>query len=205
MEDCIDKVGSSKFVSKLDLLKGYWQVPLTERAVEISAFVTPDGLYEYKVMPFGMKNSSATFQRLMNRVIFDLEGCDVYIDDLIICSDTWEQHVARLRALFDRLRKANLTVNLVKSEFGHAHIVYLGHIVGQGTVKPNSAKIECIKNVPQPTNRRDVMRFLGSAGYYRRFCKNFSDVVAPLTNLLCKNVKFVWSQECQTAFFSADK
>lgn len=200
MEDCIDKVGSAKYVSKLDLLKGYWQVPLTPKAVEVSAFVTPDGLYQYKVMPFGMKNASATFQRLMNEVIFELEGCDVYIDDLIIFSETWEQHVVRLRALFERLSKANLTVNLLKSEFGHAHITYLGHVVGQGTVKPVDAKVECILKIPRPTNKREVMRFLGSAGYYRRFCRNFSDIVTPLSNLLRKNVKFVWNDECQRAF-----
>ena len=136
----------------------------------------------------------------MNRVIFELEGCDVYIDDLIIYSNTWEEHVARLRALFDRLTKANLTVNLVKSEFGHAQIVYLGHVVGQGTVRPVEAKVECILNMQRPSNRREIMKFLGSAGYYRKFCRNFSDVVSPLTNLLSKNVKFHWTDDCQRAF-----
>ena len=88
MEDCIDKVGKAKYVTKFDLLKGFWQVPLTDRAKEISAFVTPYGLYQYKVMPFGMKNSPASFQRLINKVIADLEGCEAYIDGVIIYSDT---------------------------------------------------------------------------------------------------------------------
>ena len=88
MEDCIDKVGKAKYVTKFDLLKGFWQVPLTDRAKEIPAFVTPYGLYQYKVMPFGMKNSPASFQRLINKVIADLEGCEAYIDDVIIYSDT---------------------------------------------------------------------------------------------------------------------
>ena len=92
MDDCIDKVGKAKYVTKFDLLKGFWQVPLTDRAKEISAFVTPYGLYQYKVMPFGMKNSPASFQRLINKVIADLEGCEAYIDDVIIYSDTWEEH-----------------------------------------------------------------------------------------------------------------
>ena len=88
IDDCIDKVGNSKYVTKFDLLKGFWQVPLTDRAKEVSAFATPNGLYQYKVMPFGMKNSPATFQRLVNNVICGLDGCDAYIDDVIIYSDT---------------------------------------------------------------------------------------------------------------------
>jgi hypothetical protein len=88
IDDCIDKIGSAKFVSKFDLLKGYWQVPLTERAKEISAFVTPDGLFQYKVMPFGMKNAPATFQRMIHFLLHGLQGCEAYIDDAIIYSDT---------------------------------------------------------------------------------------------------------------------
>ena len=200
MEDCIEQVGHSKYVTKLDLLKGYYQVPLTERAIEISAFVTPDGLYEYKVMPFGMKNAGATFQRLMYEVIFELKGCEVYIDDLIIYSDTWEQHVKRISALFDRLTEAKLTVNLVKSEFSKAIVTYLGHEVGQGQVRPIQAKVDAIVNLPQPTNKRELMRFIGMTGYYRRFCKNFSEVISPMTNLLSKDVEFHWSTDCQMAF-----
>ena len=96
VDDCVDRVGNAKFVSKLDLLKGYWQVPLTTRAKEISAFATPDGLYQYKVMPFGMKNAPATFQRLINTVISGLEGCSAYIDDVVVYSDTWEEHLKHL-------------------------------------------------------------------------------------------------------------
>ena len=89
IDDCIDKIGHSKYISKFDLLKGFWQIPLTDRAKECSAFVTPNGLYQYKVMPFGMKNSPATFQRLINMIINDLENCDAYIDDVISYNDTW--------------------------------------------------------------------------------------------------------------------
>jgi len=93
IDDCIDKVGKAKYVTKFDLLKGFWQVPLTDRAKEISAFVTPDGLYPYKVMPFGMKNSPATFQRLINTVLAGLDNCDAYIDDAIIYSDEFDEHL----------------------------------------------------------------------------------------------------------------
>ena len=132
IDDCIDKVGYSKYVTKFDLLKGFWKVPLTDRAKEVSAFATPNGLYQYKVMPFGMKNSPATFQRLVNNVICGLDGCDAYIDDVIIYSDSWSDHLQRIRKFFDRLSKAKLTVNLAKPEFCHATVTFLGHLVGQG-------------------------------------------------------------------------
>ena len=169
VDDCVDRVGDAKFVSKLDLLKGYWQVPLTTRAKEISAFATPDGLYQYKVMPFGMKNAPATFQRLINTVISGLEGCSAYIDDVVVYSDTWERHLEHVHSLLLRLIEAKLTVNLGKSEFGCAHIVFLGHMVGQGQVRPINAKVEAVTNFPIPTNKWELMRFLGMTGYYRKF------------------------------------
>ena len=200
IDDCIDKIGHAKFVSKFDLLKGYWQVPLTERAKEISAFVTPDGLYQYKVMPFGLKNAPATFQRLVNNIIAEVDGCEAYIDDLVLYSETWEDHMKQMHQLFEQLSKANLTVNLAKSDFCCATVTYLGHIVGQGQVKPIQAKVEAIDKFPSPTNRKELMRFLGMAGYYRKYCPNFSVIAHPMTSLLKKNTKFIWSEACQEAF-----
>ncbi|KAJ8049035.1 hypothetical protein HOLleu_01585 [Holothuria leucospilota] len=200
IDDCIDRIGKATYVSKFDLLKGYWEIPLTERARKISAFVTPDGLFQYKVMPFGMKNSPMTFQRLVNNLTSNLENCEVYVDDLIVYSNSWDEHVQHIKALFDKLAKANLTVNLVKSEIACAHVVYLGHVVGQGKVRPIKAKVEGIDKFPAPTDKRQLMRFLGMAGYYRRFCPNFSDIAAPLTKLLKKSEKFDWTDDCQAAF-----
>ena len=153
IEDCIDRIGKVKFVSKFDMLKGYYQIPLTQRAKEISAFVTSDGLYSYTVTPFGMKNSAATFQRMINHLIRDLEDCEGYIDDIIVCSDDWPTHIQRLQALFDRMLEANLTINLMKSDFGQA--TYLGYIVGQGQVKPVTAKIDAINEFPVPTKKKN--------------------------------------------------
>ena len=121
----MDGIGNAKYVTKFDLLKGFWQVPLTDRAKEISAFVKPTGLYQYKVMPFGMKNSPATFQRLVNSIVSDIDGCEAHIDDVIIYSDTWKKHVAIIRLFFQRLSQAKLTINLAKSEFGCATVIYL--------------------------------------------------------------------------------
>lgn len=200
MEDCIDQVGLAKSVSKFDLLKGYWQVPLTKRAREVSSFITPSGLYSYTVMPFGLRNAPATFQRLMNRVVSGLRGCAVYLHDVVVYSDTWEEHVQRIDALFDRFVWARLTVNLAKCEFAKATVTYLGKVVGQGVVRPVQAKVMAVQQFPPPTTRKELMRFLGMVGYYRGFCRNFSSVISPLTDLLKAKAKYVWSSHCQGAF-----
>ena len=114
MDDCIDSIGPAVFISKLDLLKGYWQVPLTERASDISAFVTPDHFLQYTVMAFGMRNAPATFQRLIQFVLGDVPHCNVYLDDVVVYSDKWEDHIASLRVVFQRLAAASLTLNLAK-------------------------------------------------------------------------------------------
>ncbi|XP_070548324.1 uncharacterized protein [Ptychodera flava] len=200
VDDCIDKIGKAKYVTKIDLLKGYWGVPLTDRAREISAFVTPTGLYEYNVMPFGMKNAPATFQRMVDKTIRGLDSSDSYIDDIITADDWWTAHLIAMEMLFQRLLAVNLTVNLTKCEFGQATVTFLSHKVGQGHVAPVEAKVVAIVEYPVPTNKKSLMRFLGMAGFYRKFCKNFSEVASPLTELLKKDKKFVWNASCQRSF-----
>lgn len=202
MEDCVDNLGAAKYVSKLDLLKGYWQVPLTERASKISAFVTPDHLLQYTVMAFGMCNAPATFQRLINTVLAGIANCNAYLDDVIVYTTTWEEHVKILEQVFTRLAAASLTLNLAKCEFGKAIVTYLGRQVGQGQVLPIEAKVSAIAECAVLLTRRSLRRFLSMAGYYRGFCCNFSTVVHPLTNLLSLKVDFVWTPECQDAFES---
>lgn len=141
------------------------------------------------------------FQRLMNTVVSGLEGCAVYLDDVVVYSDTWSQHVDRIRNLFARLRDASLTVNLAKCEFAKATVTYLGKVVGQGQMRPVHAKMEAIAQYPVPTTKKELMRFLGLVGFiYCSFCKNFSTIVAPLTDLLRERAEFLWSKSCQQAF-----
>lgn len=144
MEDCIDSIGPATHITKLDLLKGYWQVPLSSQACDISAFVTPDYFLEYTVMAFGMKNAPATFQRLMHLVLGDIPQCNVYLDDVMVYSSSWEQHMTNLALVFHRLSKASLTLNLAKCEFGKATVTYLGKQVGQGSVRPVDAKVTAV-------------------------------------------------------------
>ena len=202
IDDCIDEIGPALHVSKLDMLKGYWQVPLTPRASEISAFVTPDSFLQYTGMPFGMCNAPATFQRLINKVLGDVSNCRAYLDDIVVYSDDWASHMTTLREVFKRLSIASLTLNLAKCEFGKGTVLYLGQQVGRGQVCPADVKIMAITAFPVPTTRRELRRFLGMSGYYRRFCKNFSSVAAPLTALTSPSKPFVWSDECQQSFES---
>ena len=145
IDDCIDQIGNAKFVSTFDMLKGYWQVPLTHRAREISAFVTPSGLYQYKVMPFGMKNAPATFQRMVNKLVRD--------------NDNWSDHIHQIKRFFQEMREAKLSINLMKSEFGKATVKYLCHIVGQGQVRPLDAKVQTIAKFPIPTYKKNLPDF----------------------------------------------
>lgn len=202
VEDLVDRVGAAKFVTKLDLLKGYWQVPLTARASDISAFVTPDGLYQYTVMPFGLRNAPATFQRLMRRVLGGVPNVEIYLDDCVLYSDSWSSHMHTLEMVFSRLAAANLTLNLSKCAFAQATVTYLGREVGQGKVRALDSKVRAIIDYPVPSSRRSLRRFLGMSGYYRAFCKNFADVVAPLTSLTSLKKPYVWSPACQHAFES---
>ncbi|XP_068233687.1 uncharacterized protein [Palaemon carinicauda] len=156
IEDCIGKISNAKYISWLDLLKGYWQVPLTENAREISAFITPEGLFECKVMPLGMRNAASTFQRIMWMITNGLKGCVVYLDDIIIFSDNWKDHVDRIRALFHAIADAGLVVNLSKCESGKAEVIYLGHHVGQVLLKQLS---ELMSIASLETERNDRLEF----------------------------------------------
>lgn len=153
-------------------------------------------------MPFGLRNAPATFPRLVNLVVGDVSGVTAYLDDLVAYSDSWGSHMCTLQEVFQRLAAASLTLNLAKCEFGKATVAYLGKQVGGGEVRPLEAKVNAVSTFPVPTTRQQLRRFLGMAGYYRGFCRNFSSVVAPLTSLVSPLVPFVWSADCQTAFES---
>ena len=150
--------------------------------------------------PFGMKNAPTTFQCLTQQLTGDLVGCEGYIDNVVIYSSSWEHHVDLLHQLFSRLSQASLTINLAKSEFGHCLLTFLGRVVGQRKISLVMAKVEAVTCFPVPSNKRELMRFLGMAGYYRKFCHNFSVIVAPLTNLLKKQQPYLWTPACQSAF-----
>ena len=155
-------------------------------------------------MPFGLADAQATCQRLVdNRLIKGAEGhATGYVDDIAVYSMSWKDHLDQLRDMFTRLRQAGLTVKLHKCRFGMNETEYLGHIVGNGVVKPCIDKVKAVNESPSPKTKKEVRSFLGLAGYYRKFIKNFADIAAPLTSLTKKtapsNVK--WTDECNEAF-----
>ena len=181
----------ARYVSKFDLLTGYWQVPLTDREKMFLHLLLTTTYTSTKWCLLGMKNASATFQRMMRLLLNDLRGCEVYINDLIIYSTTWEEHLGIMRKSFLLLEQSNLSVNLHKSEFGQANVNFLGHIMGQGYMRLVIAKVGAIINYPAHANSKQFMRFLSMVGFYRKFCRNFAETVSPLTDLLKKNKKCV--------------
>ena len=200
VDDSVDKIGEATYITKIDLVKGYWQVPLTDRAKRVASFVVSGAVYQCQVMPYGLKNAPATFQRLMDQVVEGVPNCTVYIDDVIIYDTNWEDHVEHVVHLVRRLSEADLVVNLAKCDFVRAEVQYLGFVVGHGKVRPPRAKVEAIQSFSPPQSRKAIQRFLGMIGYYRRFIKDYSTVLAPLTDLLRKDKKFHWSEECSQAF-----
>ncbi|XP_055942030.1 uncharacterized protein LOC129972075 [Argiope bruennichi] len=197
------EIGKANFISILDLTKGYWQIPMKPEAKHYTAFITHSGLYQWNVMPFGMKNAGSTFQRSMDKILSKhREYCRAYIDDVAIFSKSWKEHKKHIMEVFCTLQESNLTINLEKCEFGKKEVKFLGHIVGSGRHFPDPEKIEAIKKLLRPTNKKEVRSLLGLANYYRDYIPNFSSLVLPLTNLTKKNVpnEIPWAKEQEQAF-----
>ena len=155
IDDLLDSLGGATWFSTIDLASGFWQISMHEEDIEKTAFITPSGLYEFVVMPFGLNNAPGTFQRLMNWVLRDYLGIfvAVYIDDVIIYTrGTMEQHLDHLRLVFRTLKKAMLKIKLKKCHFCLPSLSFLGHVVGRSGIQPDPEKIAKVKNFPTPTN-----------------------------------------------------
>jgi hypothetical protein len=201
VETLINKVGQAKFLTKLDMTKGFWQIPIAPAAVEVTAFVTPNGHFQWKYMPFGLRNSPGSFSRLVKKVFAGLESfCDAYLDDVIIFSMAWSCHMNHLEQVLTRVKDANLTLNVKKCVFADAEVDFLGHHVGRGVVAPRSQKVEVMLNFPRPTTKKQLQSLQGLASYYRRYLPHFADLAAPWSELLKKGVKFVWNENAERSF-----
>jgi len=202
IEDILDTIGRSQHFTTLDLSAGYWQILLDAKDAEKTAFTTHCGLFEFTRMPFGLCNAPSTFQRLMQMVLAGLEWkfCFVYIDDILVCSRTFKEHIAHLRLVLERLLKANLKLKLTKCCFLRKLVRYLGHLISRQGISPDPAKTSKVKNFPAPTDVTKLRQFLGLASYYRRFIPNFAKVSGPLHALTKKGVLFEWTVNCPEAF-----
>ena len=192
----------STWFSTLNLKSGYWQVEMEEADKEKTAFTTGEGLWQFVVMPFGLSNAPATFERLMEQVLVGLPWsvCLVYLDDIIVHARSFEEELDRLRAVFDRLHKANLKLNPKKCYLFQIEVSYLGYRIGRNGIMTDPNKIEAIHSWPVPRNIAEVRSFFGLCSYYRRFVKSFADKAQPLSRLLTKGTPFEWTDECQSSW-----
>ena len=187
VEDLIDRVGRSAFLTKIDMTTDFWQIPMDEESQKITATVTRDFHFEWKFMPFSLKNAPATFSRLVAKLLHGLEGfAAAYLDDIIIFSDTWKSNLKHITAVFQRIREANLTLNKRKCYFATAEVDFLGHHVGLGKVQPKQKKVEALLSFPRPTTKKQLQSYLGVAGFYRKYVPHYASISAVLFNLLKK-------------------
>ena len=200
--ESLDALAGTQYFSSMDLMSGYWQIEMDPESREKTAFVTHAGLFEFNVMPFGLCNAPSCFQRLMECVLRGLNWriALIYLDDVLVYSRTFDEHLQHLRLVFDRFREAGLKLKPKKCFFGQKHVKFLGHVISPEGVQPDPAKIEAIKKYPVPRKVKDVRAFLGLANYYRKFVKDFAKIAGPLHELTKKGLKFQWTNECQAAF-----
>ncbi|UYV71389.1 hypothetical protein LAZ67_8002928, partial [Cordylochernes scorpioides] len=202
IDEVLDTLQGSKYFSVIDLKSGYWQVEVEEKDKEKTAFTTAHGLYEFNVMPFGLCNAPATFERNMENMLGNLRWqiCLCYLDDVIIYSSDFSTHLKRIEAVLKCFREANLKLNNKKCQFAFEELEILGHITNQHGIKPAEHNIKAIRDFPRPKKIKEVQSFLGMCSYYRKFIKGFSKIADPLTSLIKKNVPFTWTENQEKAF-----
>ena len=201
-QDCLESLRESKWFSTLDLQSGYWQVEVDPKDKEKTAFTSMSGLFQFCVMPFGLTNAPSTFERLMDKVFKGLnpEICLLYLDDIIVKSATFEDHIQNLRVIFDRLKNAGLKLSPKKCHLFKEKVTFLGHVVSKEGISTDPEKIDAVLNWPVPKTLTELRSFLGLCSYYRKFIKGFASLAKPLHHLTEKDVKFEWNCDCQNAF-----
>jgi hypothetical protein len=203
MQTCLDSLGKAKVFSTMDLASGYWQVGLSEDAQEKSSFYgVSGGLWKFKVMPFGLCNAPATFERLMERILGSLQWqiALCYIDDVLCFSSSVQNHLQDLEAIFVRLEKAGLTLKPKKCHFFRKRVEFLGHVVSEEGIETDPAKVDKVLKCPRPKNIHEVRSAVGLFSYYRRFMPDFSEIAKPLVTLTEKDRPFVWEDAQEDAF-----
>ena len=204
IEYLFSSLSKARYLSKIDLAKGYWQVPMFEGDKQKTAFTTPSGQFQWRVMPFGLKTAGAVFTRMMRKLIEPLHLPEVsnFMDDVMVATATKQRHLQCIAMLFCRLREVHLAARPKKCYLGFRQLEYLGHTVGNGQICPEGDKMERIRDAPRPQTKRQVRSFLGLVNYYRRFVPNFAVIATPLTDLTKgeKSGRVTWDEACEEAF-----
>ena len=203
MESLLNRLEGARFLSTLDLSSAFHQIPVAKECRHITAFIVPGkGIYEWARMPFGLKNSTATFQRAISKVITPDMATNtlVYVDDVVIWSDTWSDHLKWLRLVITKLNEAGFTINRKKSFFGRKEVRYLGFLIDDRGIRTDPEKIRPIADYPIPKNLKQLRKFIGMCSWYRKFIRDFATICEPLNSLTRKDVPYIWSEECEEAF-----
>jgi hypothetical protein len=202
IDEALDALGGSKWFSSLDLQSCFWQIPLSKESQELTAFSTLGQQWQFKVMPFGLRNASATAQRLLQMVLSGLHWSQalVYIDDILIFSKTFDEHLVHISNVLSRLRKAQLKLKPSKCHFGMNEVPFLGHIVSSEGVRPDATKIEAIVKYPVPKSQKELHTFIGMITFLHDYVPQFATVAAPLYDLLKKDATFEWDSRHEDAF-----
>lgn len=203
IEDVLDRLGRAKYFSTLDMTSSFHQINLQENSRPLTAFSTGNGHFQFKRLPFGLKISSNSFQRMLTIALSGLDAAAfLYVDDIIVFGCSLNHHNDNLINVFQRLRKFNLKLNVGKCCFLKPEVVYLGHLITDKGIKTDPAKNEIIRNYPVPTNADESRRFVAFCNYYRRFIPKFAEITKCINDLQKKDKTFIWSTECQNAFES---
>jgi hypothetical protein len=202
IEDLFDQMRGACVFSKIDLRSGYHQLKIRESDIPKTAFRTRYGLYEYTVMSFGLTNAPAYFMYLMNKVFMEYldKFVVVFIDDILVFSKNEEEHAEHLRLVLEKLREHKLYAKFSKCEFWLDSVPFLGYVISAGGIAVDPSKVKDVLDWKPPQDVSEVRSFLGLAGYYRRFIRDFSKIAKPMTQLLEKGKEFVWSDKCQESF-----
>ncbi|GJX76150.1 putative CCCH-type zinc finger family protein [Tanacetum coccineum] len=202
LDDMLDQLAGAKVYSKIDLRSGYHQIRIRPGDEWKTAFKTREGLYEWLVMPFGLSNAPSTFMRVMNHVLKPfLQKCVVvYFDDILIYSPSFEEHKQHLEKVLETLRQEKLYVNLKKCSFATSMVLFLGFVISDEGIKVDESKVRAIVEWPTPRSIHDVRSFHGLASFYRRFIRNFSSLVSPITECMRANLKIYWTPEANESF-----
>lgn len=202
IDDQLDRLAGNNLFISLDLASGYYQIPIEPSSQDKTAFITPDGQFQFTRMPFGLVNAPSVFQRTINKILAEakIKYALVYMDDILIPAHSFTEGLERLKEVLALLRQGGLTLKMSKCHFFMKSIEFLGFEINSDGIKPGTKKIEAVAKFPVPKSQRELQQFIGLASFFRRFVQGFATLAKPLTDLLRKNSEFAWGTEQDSAF-----
>jgi len=202
IDDILALLGGCSYFSVFDLAKGYFQIQMRHEDKPKTAFICHNGLWQYKRMPMGLRNAPSTFQRCVDKILGPYKGqfCAVYFDDICVFSKSFEEHINHIALVLEKLRNAGFTIHPNKVQLCRTTFKYLGFVIQPGKCLPDEEKVKCLKQYPRPSSPKDIQKFLGFVGFYRRFVPDFAKHSKPLTSLLKKGIKFEWNANAELGF-----